>query len=218
MLVDEANWIAKVIENLPTGDLSPLVNLGSSSLAVRTERQPFIVIKVLLPMEGRGIDIIHSDLKEGEGIDVSGDITDPLTIEKIKARNPKAIMCCNLLEHVSDRVELAKAVDLILPVNGILIVTVPQSYPYHADPIDTFFRPTPEQITFLFPTYSVISSKLVPCHTYATELRKGPSKILRHVLRTLIPFPRWRGWLCALHRWTWLWRPYKVSCVVLRKI
>ena len=30
-----------------------------------------------------------------------------------------------------------------MPAGGYLVVSVPHSYPFHADPIDTLFRPSP---------------------------------------------------------------------------
>ena len=30
----------------------------------------------------------------------------------------------------------------LLPIGGLIFVTVPLSYPYHRDPIDTMFRPS----------------------------------------------------------------------------
>jgi len=37
-----------------------------------------------------------------------------------------------------------------LPADGYLVVSVPHSYPFHADPIDTLFRPAPDEVVTMF--------------------------------------------------------------------
>ena len=51
-------------------------------------------------------------------------------------------MCCNVLEHLTDRRPLLEAFGSLVAPSAHLIVTVPRRFPYHADPIDTMYRPT----------------------------------------------------------------------------
>ena len=53
----------------------------------------------------------------------------------------------NLLEHVTDARQLATNVQGVLSRGSWLVVSVPNSYPYHPDPIDTMFRPTVAELT-----------------------------------------------------------------------
>ena len=69
---------------------------------------------------------------------------------------PDAILCCNIFEHVEDRARFASICHDALRPGGYLVVSVPYSYPYHTDPIDTYLRPTPEEIAAMFPGYALI--------------------------------------------------------------
>jgi hypothetical protein len=64
-------------------------------------------------------------------------------VRRLCRLEPKALLCCNLLEHVLDPERLALHCLELLPRGGLLFVTVPFSYPYHRDPIDTMYRPDP---------------------------------------------------------------------------
>jgi SAM-dependent methyltransferase len=55
-------------------------------------------------------------------------------------------LCANLLEQVTDRAMVIRNLHAITARGGYLIVTVPNRYPYHRDPIDTGFRPSPSQL------------------------------------------------------------------------
>ena len=61
----------------------------------------------------------------------------------------KCVLCCNILEHVADREAFARVCDQILSPGGTIVVSVPQSYPLHMDPIDTYYRPMPAEIAQL---------------------------------------------------------------------
>ena len=49
----------------------------------------------------------------------------------------RCVLLSNLLEHVQDREKLASSCEEIVGTGGLILATVPSSYPYHADPIDT---------------------------------------------------------------------------------
>ena len=73
-----------------------------------------------------------------------------------KAIHPKTVLCCNMFEHVDDRYKFASICDEVLSPGGYLLITVPHSYPYHLDPIDTMFRPSVDEIAKLFPYYELV--------------------------------------------------------------
>src|SRR5207244_11229105 len=94
----------------------------------------------------RGVEVLHVDRRELPGVDVRADLTDRDDVVRLEALHPGSLLCCNLLEHVTEPDRLAHhCLDLLIP-GGLVFVTVPFSYPYHRDPIDTIYRPTPSQL------------------------------------------------------------------------
>ena len=52
----------------------------------------------------------------------------------------------------------ARSLELeLLPQGGLFFVTVPYSYHYHADPIDTMYRPSPEELASLFAGQTILT-------------------------------------------------------------
>ncbi len=49
---------------------------------------------------------------------------------------------------------------------SILLVTGPYQFPYHEDPIDTMFRPTPEELRHEFSGLQYIQGEIVKCGRY----------------------------------------------------
>jgi hypothetical protein len=221
MLAAEAKWIGETLRSLPVDAISPCLNLGSSTAAFRTEVQGYIHEHIIAPNEARGVRFIHADLKNAPGVDVAGDIFDPECQAELAALCPASILCCNMLEHVRDRTELARICRRIVQPGGQLIISAPYSFPYHADPIDTYFRPEPAELAELFPGCTPVGSKIVTDTTYWGELAQQPlgrrllivGKVLLHLP---FPFYRWEIWKGKAHRLLWLTRPYRVSIVVLR--
>src|SRR5580704_15305304 len=96
----EARWLRGALESYPAERLSPLLNLGSSDRHFREIAQPWIEREVFAPLRARGVDIAHVDRRDGPGIDLRIDLTDPSDIARLRERAPRAVLCCNLLEHV----------------------------------------------------------------------------------------------------------------------
>lgn len=220
MRPEEAAWIGAILARLGPERVSPLLELGSSTLEFRTVEKPHIDALIHRPLRESGVRIVHADLKDGPGIDISGDIYDPAVREAVKAVGARSILCCNILEHLTDREAFLRTCDEVLTPGGVLVVTVPRSYPLHLDPIDTYYRPTPEGIIALLPDYTVIEARTIRSGSHFSDLcdRGGP---LREILATIWRSLTLRGGLdrtrARLHRLTWLFRPYLISAVVLRK-
>lgn len=215
MRVTEAQWIAKELARLDRAALSPLVNIGSSTHEFRTQRQPHIDALIFAPLRAAKVDVIHTDLKKEPGVDIAGDLLLESTQAAIRARAPRAIVCSNLLEHVTDRPAFAYAMTALLAPGGYAIVTVPRSYPFHADPIDTGYRPLPDDIATLFPGCTMVRGEIVDDITYGEELR---AKGLRRAVRSVVGAARPWGDAAKAQRdrLRWLFRPFTTSCVVLR--
>lgn len=214
----EARWIAAQLAALPRDQISPLLNIGSSTAEFRERRQPHIDGLIFAPLRAAGVEIIHADLKQQPGVDIAGDLADPQVQAKLRARRPRAAICSNLLEHVPEPARFARLVASLVEPGGVLVVTVPRSYPYHADPIDTGFRPAPEELVAMLPSCTVLHSEVVADGTYGAELRRQGKAGLLKGLRTIAGALRPRGDIARAHRdrLRWLFRPFTTTCVIVR--
>jgi len=214
----EARWIGDKLAAYPPPRLSPLLNIGSSTQEFREAEQPWIARNVFEPLAGRGIEIVHLDARPGPGIDIRADLLDEADFDRVKSRRYTALLCCNVLEHVADPGEFARrCAELVLP-GGIIVVTVPHSYPHHGDPIDTLYRPTPEQAAALFPDSSVVAAEIIDVgESYLDEVRRRPWILLRHLLRLPVPFLGLAKWRNSMLKPYWLFHNYEVSAAVLRR-
>jgi hypothetical protein len=213
MRENEAAWVAAALRQSPA---EPVLNLGSSSLAFRTSKKPHIERELFRPLLERGVRVIHADLREDEGVDISGDIFEPEVQRRLRAVQAGTLLCNNILEHVTDRAGFAALCETLVPSGAQIIVTVPHSYPYHADPIDPGYRPRPEQIAELFPRCRLIRAEVIEDGNGWQEIRRRG--MVREALRLLVPFWHFKAWRYHLHNLLWLHRPYLISAVVLQRV
>lgn len=187
MFIDEARWLEQVLQNLDLRPGSRLLDIGSSTLVFRTVVQPHIDRHVFAPLRARGVLVSHLDARPEPGVDIVADIT---TLEGVPC-NFDVVICTSLLEHVVDRAETAANICRVLNPGGVLLLTVPKRYPLHNDPIDTGYRPTPEQLS---------------------DLVTWPEIQVRRLL-TIREATHYRG-----RRWYRRWiRPWQIACLVVRK-
>ena len=218
MRTQEAAWIGQKVRALDGQRV--VLNLGSGTKRFREVSKPYIDRDIFDPLTRSGVSVIHADLKAGEGIDISGDIFDPAVQSRLRDLHPQTVLACNLMEHLAKdcRDRFPGILDALVPPGGVLVLTVPYSYPYHADPIDTLYRPSPQELCALFPDYEVLEARTIESESYGDEfVAGGPVRMVRKVLRMLFPFVRPKRWFSHAHRMLWLFRPYKLSGVVLRK-
>lgn len=198
---------------------SPLLNLGSSTRHFREVTQPHIERELFGPLRAAGVKVVHCDLKEDEGVDFAGDILDPEVIRRLKAGGFKCVLLSNLLEHVRDREAVAMACEEIVGPGGFILATVPSSYPFHADPIDTYYRPSPAELARTFGRSELLIGEEVEEPTYAEELKaRGISvggELMRTLLWALIVFVRPRSAAARIHRWFWYSKPRRVAIALL---
>jgi hypothetical protein len=209
-------WISE--SGLPRG--SVCLNVGSSTRHFRSEVQPHIEQELFEPLAAGGIRVIHCDMKAADGVDEVGDLLDPSFRARLREHNAQAMICSNLLEHLQDPRAFAEACgDLVVP-NGLGFFTVPYNYPYHPDPIDTMFRPSPVELAEILPGWELERSQVLVSGTYRDDLRASGRPfgiLLRQIARTALPFYRASQWHHIAHRLLWLFRHYSVSMVQLRK-
>jgi SAM-dependent methyltransferase len=218
MRIEEAAWIGERLAKL---NIAKVLELGSSTRDFRTRTHPHHDRLIHAPLRAKGIRIILSDLQPDVDIEIAGDIYSESVQGKLRQVNADAVLCCNMFEHVVDRARLASICHDVVRPGGYLVVSVPFSYPYHTDPIDTYFRPAPEEIAAMFPAYTLVDSAIVASKTFGQELAASsvslPKELVRRAYR-LFKFWLPRSQYVELnHRLLWLFRPYRISCVVLRR-
>lgn len=222
MRPEEASWIGKILAGYDLAGRT-VMNVGSSTGRFRTVTQPHIERKIFAPLEARGVRVIHSDMKEAEGVDLAGDLLDPDFRRQVHAIAPDVVLANNLFEHVRDRQTLADCLADLPGEHGRLIVSVPRAYPYHADPIDTGFRPTPAEIAEMFPGFRLEEQAVVESTTLWEDLNRqvGRSGAIKDVVWRLarlgVPFVRPRAWLGTASSLAWMWRKRSVSIASLRR-
>ena len=205
---------------LDRGDVSPVLNLGSSTRHFREVTEPHIERELFAPLRAAGVAVTHSDLKAGDGVDIVGDLLDPGVLARLKAGRFRCVILSNVLEHVRDRAAVAAACEEIVGPGGLVLASAPSSYPFHADPIDTYYRPSPAELGACFARSRVLAAEEVAGRSYAEDLRaKGISpwrELARTALWALSAPVRPKSALARLHRWFWYGRPRKVSIALLR--
>ena len=218
MFEAEACWLRRALEAFPPERLSPLLNLGSSSAMVRKAIQPWIDAEVFCQLRGRGVETVHVDMRELPGVDVRADLTDASDVERLTVLQPNALLCCNLLEHVLEPKQLARHCLDLLPRGGLVFVTVPFSYPYHRDPIDTLYRPSPAELSELFGSARMLDGIILGAGvSYRDAVRERPWILLRHVWRFPVPFLSLERWKRSMARLYWLVAEYRITCAVFEK-
>ena len=218
MFEAEACWLRRALEAFPPERLSPLLNLGSSSAVVREAIQPWIDAEVFCPLRTRGVQTVHVDMRELPGVDVRADLTDVIDVERLSTLRPNALLCCNLLEHVLEPKQLARHCLDLLPVGGLVFVTVPFSYPYHRDPIDSMYRPSPSELSQLFAGARMLDGTILGAGvSYRDTVRERPWILLRHLWRFPVPFLSLDRWKRSMTRLYWLVAEYRITCAVFEK-
>lgn len=127
-------------------------------------------------------------------------------------QGPRLFVLANVLEHipVNAREELVNKIYRSMSTGDALLITVPFDYPFHADPIDTMYRPSPSELSLLAPL-NWTEQLIVTSGSYKEEfLKMGFLKRIRKLLKPLWIFQRPSKWK-ENHRLFYLFKPYKVS-------
>ena len=220
MRPSEAETLAKWILDLELPPGTTCLNIGSSTAHFRESDQPHIQRSFIAPLKRAGIGFVHCDMKQADGVDEVGDILDPKFRDRLKRHEAKLLVCSNLLEHLEAPQAFALACGELLAEGGYGLFSVPSSYPYHPDPIDTMLRVRPDQLAAMLPGWSVVRSTEIEDGSFWQDLKKSGAPLrglARQVARVAMPFYRPKKWRENASRLSWLFRPYKVSVVLLQK-
>lgn len=226
MLYEESIWIGKeLLKHLKQG--SKILNIGSSSLNVRRVEQPHIQKHIFEVLIKNNIQIVNVDIKDSDGVDIIGDLTDSNFIDRLKLEKYDCVLCSNLLEHIEEKNKITFAIEELLSDGGIAVVTVPYNYPYHLDPIDTMFRPTVKELAALFPLFKIKKGEIVNARsanrghfetTYFQKLLNNPRMFLLVFFRALFPFYKYYIWKKNFFGIKNLFKTFSATCIVLKKI
>jgi hypothetical protein len=218
MLEKEAKWIAGELDRIGT-ESSPMLNVGSSTLHFRTQLQPFIHEQIIVPYEQAGGAFLHLDMKKEEGVDLAGDLMDPVFREKVRALNIKGVLCSNLLEHVEDPAAVCALLTAVVQPGGYIILTVPYRYPYHSDPIDTMFRPEVEDLGQMLPECELVNGAIVTIDgtSFFRMLLKHPRLLAVTFARSILPFYKFSSWKHIVAYLPDSFKPFQVTCATFRK-
>ena len=218
MNVLESQWLGQRLASIPDDELFPLLNVGSSTLEFRTQTQPYIDENVFAPLRKRGGKVYHLDIKPAPGVDIVGDLLDPAFLEQIAKMHIRSAMISNLFEHVTIRQEICDVVLKLLPENGYLFVSGPHDYPYHADPIDTLFRPDVREIHAHFPGTKIVDSAIIDSGNWRqwNQAERG-RPLFRTLVRLLVPFYRPKKWWELVRQAPYILKHITAFAVVLKK-
>jgi hypothetical protein len=219
MFREEARWLADIIYSLQPNSVFPMLNIGSSNKKFRESEQPWIDELLFKPARQKGYCVIHVDMKYDTGVDLVGDLCDPVFLRKLLEIDIKSVLCSNLLEHVTNREEICKIISSIIPNMGYTFVTVPYQYPYHRDPIDTMFRPSIDVLSNLFPDFKIINGEIVAGGYLLNSTNIAPViYALAMFIRLILPIYQPLKWFDSLRYTLWLFKDISVSCVLLEKV
>jgi hypothetical protein len=217
--IEEAAEIYRLISqcDLPAG--STILNIGSSTREFRERIQPHISKRLFAPLERDGLSVIHCDIKSDPGVDLVGDVLDERFQDELVKLAPSLVLCSNLLEHLSDRRPFVSALKRIVTSSRYLLVSVPNSYPYHGDPIDTLFRPTPEELAREFEPWRPVEIGTVSSSSYWGDLVESGRPVrmlLRHLLSIALGLRNPKMFFRRADRLRWLFRNYRVSVALIQ--
>jgi SAM-dependent methyltransferase len=212
MFVEEALWMKSAIEDLSLPHGSRVADVGSSDLFYRTRAQPHVDEHIYQPLRSRGVEVVSCDSKKELGVDYIVDICSNQRTPFDDIRSTfDLVLCANMLEHVVDRrLAVRNLLSLVQP-GRYLLLTVPHTYFYHEDPIDTMFRPTPSELMTLVAEQSncaIISQAILSI----TEKQYYLMPVYPRILLHNIPFYAYR------QAWRWLLKPFrwKQTCILLK--
>ncbi|WP_067584358.1 hypothetical protein [Endozoicomonas ascidiicola] len=217
MLKNEAKWLGEQINKSSRN--FPLLNVGSQSGYFRSKLQPHIDGYIFNVAKEKGWEVIHTDIQNDEGVDLCGDLTDLNFLDILKNKKYNSILCSNLLEHVDEnmRFKICEALEDIVRPGGSIWITVPFSFPYHPDPIDTYFRPSPEGLKQCFKHCDLVSSKIIVGESILSKWKNKPIQFIKFSVRFMLPFYRFNNWKGIAHQLMWLNKPVKTTAIQLVK-
>lgn len=217
---EEADTLNRWVRDLGLERGTVCLNIGSSTRQFREQEQPHVANRFIRPLENDGIRFVHCDMKQADGVDEVGDILDPEFRARLRCYDANLLVCSNLLEHLTEPQRFANACAELVSEGGYGLFSVPLSYPYHPDPIDTMLRLTAAELAAMLPDWTPVRSEEIEAGNYWRDLRESGSawsRLVRQIGRVALPIYRPHQWRANASRLSWLARTYRVSIVLLQK-
>ena len=222
MLVEESIWIAEKIKEILPEEPFPVLKIGSSTLVYRTKKQPFIQNNIFNLFSDEKKQVIHLDMKEDEGIDLVGDLSDENFRRLVKNLKPKLILCNNILMYLNKntRKELSKILFEILDENGYLIITNSLVFPPAPETVEAYYRENPEKMyKSLFANFYLIDQNIAKTeYSFYKFLKSKPKLILIKLLRFFMPWYKSKEWWFMMKYYlSGIKKNYSATCLLLKK-
>jgi hypothetical protein len=218
MYIRESEWLGRRLASLPSDELFPMLNVGSSTEEYRTVMQPWIDQNIFAPIRNRGGKVCHLDMKKARGVDIVGNLLDHEFLDHIAQMKVRSVMVSSLFQHVTNRQEVADTLLKILPPGGYIIVSGPNSFPYCPDPIDTMFRPTVEEMHKHFPGTGIVDSAIIDSGNWRQwDDRERGRSLARTMMRLMLPFYRPLKWWELARGVPYFFKHITAFAIILRK-
>ena len=221
MRIEEANIIRQILDRITGYRDCTVVDVGSSVDSVLNRPGTFVAANEIRRVAAKeNVNWLRCDIKNGQGIDIVGDFYHESVVQQVRVRQPLAVLCANVLEHVSDVQGFADNLQRSIASGSFLVISVPKSYPFHNDPIDNLFRPDPDELGELFSSCDLVEQWTCSSGSFGNEVLNGTRgiKSLISEMLNIIRIIRLKGWrFLKMSRFFWLLRNYEVTIVLLRK-
>jgi len=172
MRYEESLEIKKIIKKYNT--YNNIINLGSGNVERLKKTKPWISKNVYEYFKKLKVMVLHVDIENFPGVDIVEDLSQPNSLSFCdKLKGSKLFILANVLEHVPKkaRTNFLKKIYRKMKSKDGLIITVPYDYPYHADPIDTMYRPTPNELRKLLPLIW-LEGEIIIAGSYKEEFKR----------------------------------------------
>jgi len=217
MRLEEAKLIGEIIRSL---QVESCINLGCGQIMKLLTDKPWVEQYLFEPLRKQDVPVIHVDLFDYPGVNYQIDLTRPVELDILNNEpRPRLFILGNVLEHIQDdkREVMINTLINYMETDDHLIISVPNTYPFHADPIDTGYRPQPAEIMQIG-SIEWISGSILVCGNYRTDLSKmGLFKALRKLCKPLWPLQSLTRYRENFERLRFLFKDYKVTVVHGRK-
>ena len=192
-----------------------IINLGSGNVEQLMKTKPWVSKNVFDLLKKQKAKILHVDAENFLGVDIVQDLSQPNSLSFCdKLEGSKLFILANVLEHIPKKAHakfLKKIYSKMKSEDG-LIITVPYDYPYHADPIDTMYRPSPNELKKLLPL-KWLEGEILSAGSYKEEFKRmNVFKKIRKILKPLWIFQKPTKWL-ENHRLFYLFKKYRMTFV-----
>ena len=192
-----------------------IINLGSGNVEQLMKTKPWVSKNVFYLLKKQKAKILHVDAENFPGVDIVQDLSQANSLFFCdKLEGSKLFILANVLEHIPKKAhaELLNKIYSKMKSNDGLIITVPYDYPYHADPIDTMYRPSPNELKKLLPL-KWLEGEILCAGSYKEEFKRmNVFKKTRKILKPLWIFQKPTKWL-ENHRLFYLFKKYQMTIV-----